>query len=294
MQLLWTIGLAALHGVVSEPTEEDCSEGALRKNRDADQKAWCDALYGQASQPTLGDERRLWGNDQVIQVGGAIYDCRDGLDDVKLYWDVEKQAHCCAELGMGCPQNAFDCESGYMNWVHGWSPGKKIWCCMHSNRGCPPTTETRTSTATTTSTSTYPGCRRTCTLQNVEVTCQERIHFASVHTFLGETSPCQMSHELVLHECGGLCDQCSIREACLGAANVPTTTPPPATRPRTTRPAEGGKADPFDCHEGLDMWQMVWFPAKQEWCCKNRKLGCPDDEAGKAQKWQSALVPQAL
>lgn len=28
-------------------------------------QAWCDALYGQASQPTLGDERRLWGNDQV-------------------------------------------------------------------------------------------------------------------------------------------------------------------------------------------------------------------------------------
>ena len=55
-----------------------------------------------------------------------------------------------------------------MNWVHGWSPGKKIWCCQTTNRGCPPTTMTLTHTATTTLTTTYPGCKRTCTLENVK------------------------------------------------------------------------------------------------------------------------------
>ena len=54
-------------------------------------------------------------------------------------------------------------------------------------------------------TTTFPGCKKFCTLQNVkvvappsvnlkltrfarhpvQVTCEERIHFASVHTFLG-------------------------------------------------------------------------------------------------------------
>ncbi len=71
----------------------------------------------------------------VIRVGSTVYDCNDGLNNagypatcmvfpavafvgalgtlvcslclqVHLYWDVEKQAHCCAELGMGCPENA--------------------------------------------------------------------------------------------------------------------------------------------------------------------------------------------
>lgn len=28
----------------------------------------------------------------------------------------------------------------------------------------------------------------------------------------GEVSPCQMAHDLVLRECGGVCDHCPIRD----------------------------------------------------------------------------------
>ncbi|CAK9009335.1 unnamed protein product [Durusdinium trenchii] len=278
--------LAVLSLAAAEISQEQCRTGVLRKNRAPEQQAWCCALYGLCNTTTVG--RRLLGAQAVIQVGADIYDCNEGLDNVRLYWDVEKQAHCCAELGMGCPLHAFDCESGYMNWVHGWSPGKKIWCCQNTNRGCPPTTMTMTATATTTETSTFPGCMMHCTLDNVKVTCEERIHFASVHTFLGEVSPCQMAHDLVLRECGGVCDHCPIRVACLGAANVPTSTPKPTTLPRTTLKSGSSEGkDPFDCQEGLEMWQMVWFPAKQEWCCNHKQLGCPDRAL---QQWQSRAL----
>eukprot|EP00913_Durusdinium_trenchii_P022711 g21330.t1 len=233
--------LAVLSLAAAEISQEQCRTGVLRKNRAPEQQAWCCALYGLCNTTTVG--RRLLGAQAVIQVGADIYDCNEGLDNVRL----------------------FDCESGYMNWVHGWSPGKKIWCCQNTNRGCPPTTMTMTATATTTETSTFPGCMMHCTLDNVKVTCEERIHFASVHTFLGEVSPCQMAHDLVLRECGGVCDHCPIRVACLGAANVPTSTPKPTTLPRTTLKSGSSEGkDPFDCQEGLEMWQMVWFPAKQE------------------------------
>ena len=41
-------------------------------------------------------------------------------------------------------------------------------------------------------------------------------------------------------------------------SEVPTSTPPPTTLPHTTM--KGGSnhgSDPFDCHEGLEMWKMV-------------------------------------
>lgn len=108
----------------------------------------------------------------------------------------------------------FDCESGYMNWVHGWSPGKKIWCCQTTNRGCPPTTMTLTQTASGAhawqpgsiqdnhfdfdlpwlQTHLHPREREGAVWEIelqlhrrpvAQVTCEERIHFASVHTFLG-------------------------------------------------------------------------------------------------------------
>lgn len=303
MKLPWALLLLPLAS--AELTEEQCGSSILRQIRGAEQQAWCCALYGHCRNRTAVTapavpsaevtERRLVSQD-VIRVGPTIYDCKDGLNNVHLYWDVEKQAHCCAELGMGCPQHAFDCESGYMNWVHGWSPGKKIWCCKNTNRGCPPTTITVTDTRTTTSTSTFPGCQRHCTLENVQVTCQERIHFASVHTFLGEVSPCQLAHALVQRECKGLCNDCPVSMACLGAANVPTSTPPPSTVPKSTS-AAGPNHDPFNCHEGLDMWQMVWFPAKQEWCCNHKGLGCPGSEKRILEDWerfaQSDPAPRA-
>lgn len=295
MKLPWALLLLPLAS--AELTEEQCGSSILRQIQGAEQQAWCCALYGHCRNRTSAGvtERRLVSQD-VIRVGPTIYDCKDGLNNVHLYWDVEKQAHCCAELGMGCPQHAFDCESGYMNWVHGWSPGKKIWCCKNTNRGCPPTTITVTDTRTTTSTSTFPGCQRHCTLENVQVTCQERIHFASVHTFLGEVSPCQLAHALVQRECKGLCNDCPVSMACLGAANVPTSTPPPSTVPKSTS-AAGPNHDPFNCHEGLDMWQMVWFPAKQEWCCNHKGLGCPGSEKRILEDWerfaQSDPAPRA-
>jgi len=283
MKLAWAV-LVLLRLAATELTEEQCGSSILRQIRGAEQQAWCCALYGHCRNGTTGRmlkaegaQRMLFSQD-VIRVGATVYDCNDGLNNVHLYWDVEKQAHCCAELGMGCPQHAFDCESGYMNWVHGWSPGKKIWCCKHTDRGCPPTTITKTTTRTMTVTSTFPGCQRHCTLENVKVTCEERIHFASVHTFLGETSPCQLAHALVLRECRGLCDNCPIGSACLGAANVPTSTPKPTPAPTTSLGGQRLGKDPFDCHEGLEMWQMVWFPAKQEWCCNHKALGCPGDQ----------------
>ncbi|CAE7659033.1 Pip5kl1 [Symbiodinium pilosum] len=240
-------------------------------------------MHGLGCRPD-GAARQLSMTEAVVEDGDTRYDCNQGIEDVRLYWDIEKQAHCCARFGLGCPDNAFDCESGYMNWVHGWSDGKKIWCCQHTNRGCPPTTITETTTRTLTMTTTFPGCKRFCTLQDVKVTCEERIHFASVHTFLGEVSPCQLAHELVLHECEGLCDLCSVSQACLGAANVETTTPAPTTRKHEHSDDGAIAAKPFNCHEGLDMWQVVWFPAKQEWCCKNEQLGCPNT-AESEQKW---------
>eukprot|EP00930_Biecheleria_cincta_P068155 TRINITY_DN5530_c0_g2_i1.p1 TRINITY_DN5530_c0_g2~~TRINITY_DN5530_c0_g2_i1.p1 ORF type:complete len:424 (-),score=83.96 TRINITY_DN5530_c0_g2_i1:93-1364(-) len=208
----------------------------------------------------------LSNSDAVVVSGGHIYNCQEGLQDVTALWDLDKQAHCCSEKGLGCPDNAFDCDAGYINWVHGWSAGKKVWCCARTNRGCPPTTRT-----TTTWTTTIPPCNHICAIAGVAVTCKERMLFASVHTFLGEASPCQLAVELVRRECSGICEMCSIHEACLGAADVETTTLAP-----TTSAAETNAPAPFDCQEGLSNWQMTWFPAKQNWCCTHEDLGCPD------------------
>lgn len=202
----------------------------------------------------------------VVVSGGKVYNCQEGLQDVTALWDLDKQAHCCSEKGLGCPDNAFDCDSGYINWVHGWSPGKKVWCCARTNRGCPPTTLT-----STTKTTTVPGCDPICVIASVAVSCKERIHFASIHTFLGEAQPCWLATALVKRECSGLCDMCHIHDACRGAADVETSTLAPTTSPGATKsPA------PFDCQEGLDNWQVTWFPAKQNWCCTHEDLGCPD------------------
>ncbi|CAE7255045.1 Pip5kl1 [Symbiodinium sp. CCMP2592] len=289
MHQIWLWVLLLVH-TAAEISEESCQAGVVLE----EEKVWCCLVHGlglgcRIPEAEADQARRLDMTEAVVEDGDTRYDCNEGLEDVRMYWDIEKQAHCCAKFGLGCPDNAFDCESGYMNWVHGWSEGKKIWCCQKTNRGCPPTTITETTTRTETMTTTFPGCKKYCTLQNVKVTCEERIHFASVHTFLGEVSACQLAHELVLRECQGLCDMCSVSQACLGAANVQTTTPTPTTHQHEHHEkAVAGK--PFNCHEGLDMWQMVWFPAKQEWCCNHEKLGCPEKSEQKWSLRQSADV----
>jgi hypothetical protein len=198
-------------------------------------------------------------------------DCQDGLINPNLFWNDEKIAYCCSSQGLGCPANAFDCESGYINWVHQWSEGKKIWCCHTSRRGCPPTTFTSTSTATETTTITQKPCDHLCELSGMSVSCRERIHFASMHTFLGLPNACEYAHGLVMNECQSVCNKCDVLDACYGAADIAITTEKTTHPPTTTVTREPA---PFDCQEGLERWQDSWFPAKQNWCCTNEKLGC--------------------
>jgi hypothetical protein len=193
------------------------------------------------------------------------------LVNPNLFWNDEKIAFCCFSQGLGCPANAFDCESGYINWVHQWSEGKKIWCCQTSRRGCPPTTYTSTSTATETTTTTQKPCDHLCELSGMSVSCRERIHFASMHTFLGLPNACEYAHGLVMNECQSVCSKCDVLDACYGAADIAITTEKPTLPPTTTVTREPA---PFDCQEGLDRWQDSWFPAKQNWCCEHQKLGC--------------------
>lgn len=198
-------------------------------------------------------------------------DCQDGLSDPNLFWNDEKIAYCCSTQGLGCPENAFDCESGYINWVHQWSEGKKIWCCQSTRRGCPPTTFTSTRTATETTSTTQKPCEHLCELTGMSVSCRERIHFASMHTFLGLPNACEYAHGLVMNECQSVCSKCDVLDACYGAADIALTTEK-TTHPLTTTVTREPR--PFDCQEGLERWQDSWFPAKQNWCCTNEKLGC--------------------
>eukprot|EP00442_Polarella_glacialis_P019014 CAMPEP_0115079864 /NCGR_PEP_ID=MMETSP0227-20121206/18349_1 /TAXON_ID=89957 /ORGANISM="Polarella glacialis, Strain CCMP 1383" /LENGTH=448 /DNA_ID=CAMNT_0002467423 /DNA_START=259 /DNA_END=1605 /DNA_ORIENTATION=+ len=232
-------------------------------------QAWCCWKESRGCSDELSQQDEVASTTPKPQNYDNIIDCQAGIWDVEHLWDCEKQAFCCAEQGMGCPDNAFDCNSGYINWVHGWSKGKQIWCCARTGMGCPPTTMTATSTSTATVTETTPACQFTCLQQGVAVACGERVHYAAIHIFLGQPNACGSAHELVLNECKAACESCSVIEACYGAADIETSTLPPTLPPPTST-----IAPPFDCHEGLEQWQFTWFPAKQSWCCEHEKFGC--------------------
>jgi len=66
-------------------------------------------------------------------------------------WSKNKQAQCCASVGIGCPVvlpraspakqpgpvDPFNCALGDENWKAGWSQQKKQWCCNVHKKGCP-------------------------------------------------------------------------------------------------------------------------------------------------------------
>ncbi|CAE8585045.1 unnamed protein product, partial [Polarella glacialis] len=222
-------------------------------------QAWCCWKESRGCSDELSQQDEVASTTPKPQNYDNIIDCQAGIWDVEHLWDCEKQAFCCAEQGMGCPDNAFDCNSGYINWVHGWSKGKQIWCCARTGMGCPPTTMTATSTSTATVTETTPACQFTCLQQGVAVACGERVHYAAIHIFLGQPNACGSAHELVLNECKAACESCSVIEACYGAADIETSTLPPTLPPPTST-----IAPPFDCHEGLEQWQFTWFRQRME------------------------------
>eukprot|EP00931_Biecheleriopsis_adriatica_P015953 TRINITY_DN11928_c0_g1_i1.p1 TRINITY_DN11928_c0_g1~~TRINITY_DN11928_c0_g1_i1.p1 ORF type:complete len:452 (-),score=79.77 TRINITY_DN11928_c0_g1_i1:74-1354(-) len=262
------------HQPLSEPFDCDADREVWQNSWSPAKQEWCCNHHPGGDKAGCGGAQATTTVHEVyVQANGRIYNCMDGLEDVQHLWDIDKQAHCCSQRGLGCPDNAFDCDSGYINWVHGWSTGKKIWCCARTNRGCPPTTITHTTTQTTTVTTTLSPCQQKCELSGSRVSCIERIHWTSKDTFLGEMSPCQMAHEQVLRECS-VCSACQVSEACFGAANVPTSTKAPKGGSHEKVTTTQAVNAPFDCREGLEHWQQVWFPAKQDWCCDNMKLGC--------------------
>jgi len=102
---------------------------------------------------TGGDQMNhaIDGETQIVVPDTPAVNC-----NATIGWDAAKQAFCCANFHVGCPETTpkptttpkpfttslpFDCNADwttcYTCLQHRWSVAKRGWCCEHARRGCP-------------------------------------------------------------------------------------------------------------------------------------------------------------
>jgi len=130
----------------------------------------------------------------------------------------------------------YDCKVGYTNWEKGWSTDKKTWCCAEKQLGC------------------IPSHPYDCLLgfENWE----EEWSF-------GQKIWC----------CEKQGRGCPTKPAPWAPLQASAPTLPPTAAPTTAAPTP--PVEPYICEDGLSMADVAWSPDKKNWCCTNKKLGCP-------------------
>lgn len=183
------------------------------------------------------------------------FDCTLGTST--RYWSIYKKAWCCSNFGLGCPHSSqwaagvagsFDCEAGLASWRTSWSEEKKSWCCLHEGQGCdgevpwtpPPPT----------------ACDTDCLFLGTAHRCKDRVQWAARHDFAGAPDACKLSLNMVIKQCAGMCDACTLQDASCEAPPV---------------------APEHDCSSDFPLgdWQHSWSLAKKAWCCQHVGRGCP-------------------
>lgn len=223
------------------------------------------------------------------------YDCEAGLAKWTTGWSDDKQTWCCASWasektweiihpnneyqefcclikGRGCPHGliittstrtttsrtwtstatwtrtsstrtdtstapyTYNCHSGLFDPISGWTVEKKEYCCLHSGLACP---KIAYPTSTLTATSTMQIITVTEMVTTKIITVTEMVTSTGSTTDAGSTSTAMM-------------------------------TPPVGS----TATFETLPTDVFDCHAGLEHWELWWSDDKQAWCCMNKGVGC--------------------
>jgi len=101
------------------------------------------------------------------------------------------------------------------------------------------------------------GCDAVCHHDGKDVTCSERIKYASENTFAHKQNACGQAYSMVQVECD-ICKGCSIEASGCTQLDVHVAK----------------VSLPFDCQAGLANFAIGWSDPKKEWCCDHEKLGC--------------------
>ena len=189
---------------------------------------------------------------------GHIYDCHAGFSNWKQGWSVSKKKWCCSREQRGCEKFYCDGDS------HMWHAEKRDWCCRNFQEGCAKTTLSAM------------GCDANCVLGGHGSTCQSRIEWTQHHVFAGHgDAACSLAYSKVQVECD-VCRACSIEAAGCSIQHVETS-------------------EAFDCHAAFNNLHRAWSPAKKQWCCTTKKMGCegsspPSVDPGVGMMWKHIQV----
>jgi len=173
---------------------------------------------------------------------GRPFDCSRNLEFWESMWPSAKKQWCCFHENAGCKTEHFNCADGLMYFNTEWSDLKREWCCHNHNVGC-------------------AKCDDFFCPEG-----HEKLQIALQGAIKCVKWPCKNS------ECCQLWGNMDLER-------LPTTAPTPMpTRDPTPVPTVAPTADEdrFHCGSALLDSLLGWSPAKKEWCCANRNVGCKD------------------
>mmetsp|Transcript_37803 Transcript_37803/g.87517 ORF Transcript_37803/g.87517 Transcript_37803/m.87517 type:complete len:867 (+) Transcript_37803:45-2645(+) len=174
------------------------------------------------------------------------------------------------------PSAPYDCSAGVKNWQDGWSDGKKEWCCVKQKVGCPVTPappKFDCHDGPDMNTSNWTDDRKEWCCKRYHRGCEEE-NFTSYDCqtdsdvwesawSLEQREWCCYTHQVA-------CDPYNCKEH------------PPATTTAAPNVSDENASNVSDASNA----SVGWSPAKQEWCCKHAREGCPYDcAAGSWQDW---------
>jgi len=207
-------------------------------------------------------------------------------------WHALKRHWCCHNKHVGCGAGHHLDSHQRLTWSRSecseggddtWPAKKKAFCCERFKTGCaPPVLATLDPVG--------DRCHTLCEVDGVIANCKDRVRWSAQHSVARASDSCERAYAKVVKDCPMCWGVCSVAEAGCGsddelpadvgpqgaaAASAPRTPPRARARaPQDAAPAATpATAQTFQCEMGPD-WRVGWSPAKQDWCCRKKRVGC--------------------